>query len=218
MATRQRPADRGRARGLSLAQTVGRELREARIGAGVSQDDVGRASGISGAQVGRIERGQAATLSIRTASVVAAVLGLELVVRAYPGRNVLRDAAHIALLRRLLARLGDGWMWAHEVPVSRRDQRAWDALLTHHATGARIVVEAETRITDVQSLLRRIESKALESGATSVLLVASDTRANRAATALAGDILRARFPDPARQALATLGRGGVPERGALVLL
>lgn len=201
-----------------LAQALGREFREARRGAGVSQDHVGRAAGISGAQVGRIERGQSPSLSIRTASVVAALLGLELVVRAYPGGYVLRDAAHLSLLRRLRARLGDGWTWDYEVPVSRHDQRAWDAVVTDPTTGTKVAVEAETRVTDVQALLRRIESKRLASGVVSVLLLVSDTRANRAATTLAADVLRVPFPVPARQALASFERGTVPERGALILL
>jgi hypothetical protein len=81
-----------------------------------------------------------------------------------------------------------------------------------------VVIEAETRLRDIQDLLRRLALKRRDAGDPRVLLLVAGTRANRAATNLARDALRAEFPCAMRRALVSLGRGELPEADALILL
>ncbi|MFL5716425.1 MAG: helix-turn-helix domain-containing protein [Chloroflexota bacterium] len=61
------------------------DLRTARRDRGRGGADVAREIGISQSQYSRIERGLAASLSIESASVLLAAVGLELSIRSYPG-------------------------------------------------------------------------------------------------------------------------------------
>jgi DNA-binding XRE family transcriptional regulator len=59
MPIRDRVVDLGTRRGRELNRIIGRELRDARRRAGISQDSLGAAVGVSGSEVGRIERNEA---------------------------------------------------------------------------------------------------------------------------------------------------------------
>ncbi len=215
MATRDRPIDRGRRRGRELRADLGRELRTARIGAGLSQAAVGHAVGIHRSAIGKIERATLAGVSIQRLAETLAIVGLELSCRAYPVGPPLRDAAHIALLGRSRDRIGAAWHWQYEVPMGLPgDLRAWDAVLA--GATLRIGVEAETRLRDVQALLRRIEGKRRDSGVGRVLLIVGDTRGNRAAVHAAGPILGATFSIPPTAAWAALRRGRDPGGDAML--
>jgi hypothetical protein len=111
-------------------------------------------------------------------SVMLAVVGLDLSVRAYPGGPPLRDDAHRQLLIRFRALLPPGTAWRTEVPLPLPgDQRAWDALMT--LWGRRVGVEAEMRPTDVQALERKLTLKLRDGGVDRLVLVLADTRSNR---------------------------------------
>ena len=101
-------------RGLDL---IGRELRVARRSHGLSQASVAAAARLSRSKVSRVELGQDSGLSIADASALLAAVGLDLVVRAYPGGDPARDAAHTALLERLRVRLHPSLGWRTEVPL-----------------------------------------------------------------------------------------------------
>src|SRR4051812_2057611 len=101
MGTRERRVDIGAAQGRVSAAGVLSELRAARLDRGLGGADIAREVGISPAQYSRIERGLTRSISIEQASVLLAAVGLELSVRAYPSGEPLRDAAHVALIRRL---------------------------------------------------------------------------------------------------------------------
>jgi transcriptional regulator with XRE-family HTH domain len=100
MAHRERPRDRGTRRARRLLAELGRELREARLGAGLRQADVARAARVSSSWVSRVELGQAAEVGMRKLTVMLAIVGLDLAARAYPVADPLRDDGQ----RRLLAR------------------------------------------------------------------------------------------------------------------
>ncbi len=210
--------DRGRARGLRMIRELGRDLRTARMAAGLSQDQLARHAGISGSQVGRIERGESIRLSIVTASVVAAALGLDLVVRAYPAGDAVRDNPQLGVLGRLRVRIGDGWRWNYEVGVRPEDQRAWDATIRRSDQPGFVAIEAETRIEDVQALIRRVSQKRDAGGHTPVVLLVADTRHNRAALAAAASIFESEFPIRTQEAVSALARGRVPSQDAIVVL
>lgn len=217
MPPRERLIDRGTRRARLIRQEMGRELREARITAGLTQKQLGAAVGISRSEVGRVEAALRNTVSIDRLSQLLSVAGMELSVRAYPAGAPLRDAGHLALLNRFRALCSSLWRWATEVPVDLPgDLRAWDAKLV--LGDVRIGVEAETRLRDIQALQRRIEGKRRDSGIDRVILVVADTRTNRSALRAAGDVLAASYPVAASHAIAALAAGRDPGGDALIVI
>ena len=215
MPPRERALDRGRRRGRYLRTELGHELRECRIAAGLSQAAVGRAVGIDQTAVGRIERAAVVGVTVQRLAELFAVVGHELAARAYPSGSPLRDAAHVALLKRAHQRIGDAWHWRAEVSVGLAgDLRAWDAVLDSPA--ARLALEAETRLRDIQALMRRIDAKLRDSGVAHAVLVVADTRGNRAAVSAAQDILVTVYTVSPTAAWAALRLGRDPGGNALV--
>ena len=217
MPPRERPTDRGARQARRIRNAIGTELREARVGAGLTQKAAATAIGIAASEVSRIEAGRRATVSVDRLARYCAVVGLELSVRAYPAGSPIRDAAHVRLIGRFRERVSSaGWFWRAEVPVAAHgDQRAWDGQLT--GFGLAIATEMETRLHDIQALQRRINLKRRD-GVDRVLLVVADTRANRDAIAAAADVLSAAYPMSARVALAALAAGKDPGGDALIVL
>jgi transcriptional regulator with XRE-family HTH domain len=184
---------------------------------GLSQHDVGRAVGLSPAQVSRIERGLVAEVSVRHLSVLLAVVGLELSARAYPSGQPIRDRAHTQLLDRLRGILHPSLRMRTEVPMpDRGDLRGWDAVVV--AQGWADPVEAETRPTDMQALQRRIALKLRDSGFAEVILLLLDSRHNRALVREHRGFLSDAFPVPGHRALELLGAGVKPGGSSIVLL
>jgi hypothetical protein len=153
----------------------------------------------------RIEGGKLPSLSILVASRIAAVLGLDLSVRVYPGENPLRDAASLTRLARVQGVVGLPLSWRTEVPLPSApqrpfEQRAWDAAVT--GANRRTTMEMEMRINDAQALERRIELKRRDDPSDSFVLLVADSHSNRR-------VLRenpALFADLARMTFAQLAR------------
>jgi transcriptional regulator with XRE-family HTH domain len=218
--TRERAADRGARSARHDLVTVGAEIRTARLMAGKTLRSVGRSVGMSYSQVGRIERAALPSATLDQIARIGAVVGLDIRVRVYPGLAPVRDAGQVALVGRLRARLPAGLSLATEVPLPiSGDQRAWDAVIDGLAgTDARLHVEAETRLYDVQAQARRIALKARDGGAGAVLLLVADTPRNRVAVRSADASLADSFPVPARVALTALSAGRHPGGSAVVFL
>lgn len=196
---------------------TGRELREARLSAGLSLRDLGRAVGMSHSQASRIERGLVRDPSIGALTRCAAAVGCELSIRLYPVGDPLRDDAHSRLLDRFRGELHPSLMVRHEVPIGREgDLRAWDAVVS--GQGWRIAVEAETRLVDVQALFRRLALKRRDGRMGDLILLVADTRANRLAVRAVRSSFAAEFPIPGRAILGALRAGESPGGSGLVVL
>lgn len=197
---------------------LGRELRMARVDHGLSQQSLAAAARTSRSQVGRIEDGQAARVSVLEIARLLAVVGLELSARAYPAGPPIRDAAHRALLDRFRAIVAPSVAWRFEVPVGHAgDPRAWDAVML--IGRAQIAVEAEMRPRDVQALQRRLASKRRDDpDLAGVVLLLASTRHNRALAKEYGDALRADFPLPTTALKAALADGRNPGGSGLILM
>jgi hypothetical protein len=217
MATKQRPATVGAARGRSILADLVSEARTARLDRGLSLADVGRAVGLSQPAMTRFEHLMVDDVGIIRMAQVLAVLGLELSARAYPGGQPLRDAGHVRLLSRFRAVLHPSLHWATEVPLpAAGDLRAWDGMV--RGPGWRYGTEAETHPTDAQALGRRTELKQRDGQVDGVLLVLPDTRHVRMFVVAAADVLVPSFPVPGRRALELLRAGIDPGGNSVIVL
>lgn len=192
------------------------ELRRARLAAGLSQARVAAAAKLSQRTVSRFEAGEPPYPDFIAASLVARVVGLEVKLQCFPAAGQLRDQAHVALVSRLLLRLPSTIRRQLEAPIQPHDQRAWDVLLEVHRT--RIGVIAETRIRDLQALLRREHQKQLDGGVDLLLLLVGSTKHNRAALRDAGQLVTLAFPLGTRAVLSRLARGEEPGASGVVIL
>jgi transcriptional regulator with XRE-family HTH domain len=219
MSTRSDAIDRGRRKGAAMQAAFMTEIRAARISLGKSQADAAREAGIDPAVWSRLERGERTTLTLTLIGRMAAAVGLDAVLHFYPATHVVRDEAHVRLLRDLKALLGDGWSWRHEVPLAGHvDLRAWDAVGTHRRTRLEVHVEAETSFRDSQMVMRRVEAKRIADGQPRVLLAVRASRRNREAVAAVRAELETAFPIGARAALTALREGRDPGGDALLLI
>src|SRR3990170_8479374 len=209
MGSRERAVDIGAARAREILARLMVEARGARLGAGLGQDDVATALGISRSQYSRMERGLSPDVSIDRAARLFAVLGHDLSVRTFPAGDPIRDVAHAALLERLHARCHRSFRWRTEVPLPiPGDKRAWDA--TAVCPTCRIGIEAETRLRDLQALDRRLALKERDGGMDRLLLLVLDSRSNREVLRSHAETLVVRFPVPGARAMELLGAGVDP--------
>lgn len=218
MTTATRRLGRAIARARDVRSDIARELRLAREQAGLSQDAAGRAVGLSGSQIGRIERGEIRGLTIDQVCRASAAVGMRSVLRLYPDDDPIRDAGQLRLLERFRERVSTAARWRGELPVSRAgDLRSWDAALDYPT--ARDAIEAETRIRDAQAVARRTLTKLRDDPTVShVILLVADTNANRRAIEAATPLLRAEFPLDSRAAFRAVGRGEPLAANAIVFL
>jgi transcriptional regulator with XRE-family HTH domain len=214
--SRERLVEIGTRRGRQLVREYADEIRNARLAAGLNQATVGFGVGISRAQISRIERGEAPFPDFVAAARIARVVGLDLWIRCYPAGGQLRDAAHVALTSRFLARIPPDVEREIEAPIRTGDLRAWDILL--HFKQLSVGVAAETRVRDLQALLRREHQKQADGGVERLLLLVADTKHNRGSLAEAAELVREVFPLSTRGVLMRLSRGeALPANGLVIL-
>jgi transcriptional regulator with XRE-family HTH domain len=215
MSATQHGAAEARRRGDRLLAGIGRELRDARVQRGLGQRTVASSAGVSQATVSLIERGKNPGARIETLARLAALVGLDLSMRVFPGGEPIRDAAHAKLLASFRVLIGDQWTWAAEVPLPiAGDKRAWDRLMSR--AGIRIGVEAETRPTDLQELQRRLKLKKRDGGVDRLILVLPNTEWCRRVVRL--NDLTETFPVPGAVALRALTAGRDPGGDAVILI
>ena len=163
-----------------------------------------------------MERGEIRRLSIDRLAVIAAVLGLDMRLSFYPSASPVRDEAHLALIGRFRSRISPLLRWRTEVPIPiPGDQRSADVVLGRPPDAA--IVEAETRLNDLQALERRVGAKQRDMGVERVILLIADTRHNRDVLEHHPE-LRERFPVSTRAALIALKAGTLPDGDAIVIL
>ena len=195
---------------------IGAEVLTARRMAGVSQDTLGSAVGLSGSEVGRIERGEAPWLTVIQASRLLKAVGLDLSARTYPAGPPIRDAGHLRLLADFEARLPPALHCIREWPIPNdRDKRAIDIFIA--GLPRRTGVEAETNLHDLQALERDINGKRRDGNLERMVLLVRDSKRNRAILRTA-DALRRSFPLETRAVMAALARGRDPGSDGIVVL
>lgn len=121
---------------------------------GLSVREVARVVGVSPHRLERAEQGQTGALTVDLAARIAPVVGLQLAAALYPNGDPVRDRAHLALLERFRQRLHPSLSWRTEVPMpTAGDMRGADGLI--EGPSGSILVEAETRLTDLQAVERK---------------------------------------------------------------
>lgn len=195
---------------------IGAEIRAARRAAGISQDALGASVGLSGSEVGRVERDEAPWLTVVHAARLLGAVGLDVWVRAYPGGPPVRDAAHLQLLARFEGRLPVSVKCRREWPIPHdRDRRALDLFL--EGLPMRTGVEAETTLNDLQALERDINLKRRDARLDRMILLVRESTRNRvilrSTTALHGSL-----PLDTRAVMAALTRGRDPGADGIVIL
>jgi transcriptional regulator with XRE-family HTH domain len=217
MSTKQRPNDRGVRQARHLLRVLGDELRHGRSQSGLSQASLGRATGVSGQHVSRIERGEVPGAAVALYARLFAVLGMRLSARPYPDGDPLRDTASARLLRRFQGHRHPTVVMRTEVRLGREgDLRAWDAQLAT-AVGT-CKVEAETVLYDLQAQVRRLTLKMDDDGADVVILLVAGTHRNRRVLREFRDLIRNQFPLDTRNIMASLRAGRLPDQSGVVVL
>lgn len=166
--------------------------------------------------ISRIERNARPKLTIDEASILCAVLGLQLHVKAYPAGSPVRDAAQLRVAARLRAIVADAFTWRTEVAVAGSgDMRAWDV---HLSGPAAIGIDIETRLHDIQALQRRLELKFRDGDVDRVVLVVAGTRHNRLVVREHRAALLSTLPLDTALVLRALRAGDAPPANGLVLI
>ncbi len=200
-----------------LASRLLAELAASRRAAGISQGQLAVALGWSQSEYSRFERAtRLDSTSIVDVAAAAAVLGFKLSGGLHLSGSPVRDAGHQALIERFVRELSSAWRVAREVPLPLPgDRRSWDLLL--RLERQRVGVEAETRIRDVQRLVRHIRERERDGGTDAIVLVLSDSRINRELVRELRAALGPEYATPPRQLMRKL-RVGQPLPGSGVVL
>jgi hypothetical protein len=141
---------------------------------------------------------------------------LALSVAFHPSGDGIRDAGQQALGRRFRAVVNPSVPITAEVPLPNvGDRRSWDLLLRIDAQ--RVGVELETRVRDVQWLVRRVRERERDGGVDHILLVLSASAHNRRIVPELMQALGSEFATSPRTVLRSL-REGRPIPGSAVIL
>ena len=218
MATRERPRDRAHRLAREAVGEIVGELRTQRQALGLSQGAVALAAGLSQPALSRVERRVTADPRLVDLWSIAAVLGLDLRLNAYPGGEPVRDHVQIRLLPEIRARVPSMWPWLTEVPLPMAgDRRAWDAVAI--SPDGWTAFEAISRFGAVDATVRRIRLKQRDDPRIRrVVLLVADTHRNRLALDAARQALAADFPLTTRDVLRDLAGGRMPRADGIVVL
>ncbi len=216
MASRETRQERGRRRGDDVLRRLVSELRTARQAAGLSQKAVAGDAGWTQSELHRLERHEFSSVSLPRLAAVASVLGYELSANLYPIGAGLHDRGQQALLSRLEMHVHALFEKTREVPFPNvHDLRSWDLVLK---LGSFLVgVEAETRVRDIQELVRRVRQREADGGVDEILIVLSDSAHNRLVVDELREALGARYAASPRLLLKAL-RSGQPLPASGVIL
>lgn len=220
MATRQTRLLRGRRRGDALVTRTLSELRARRSVQGISQRTMARELGCSQANLWRTEAEQAKVTVIRLAE-MASVLGLELSIGLHELGDPIRDSGQQALAGRFGALLSPRWAVTSEALLPMPgDLRSWDKLLRLTGADPRhlVGVDLETRIRDVQALVRRTRLRERDGGADSIVIVLSDSSTSRRLVAQLRDALGPDYATNPRLLLRALREGSALVGSGVVLI
>jgi transcriptional regulator with XRE-family HTH domain len=207
---RTRSAHAGRDRCHALARRFGREVRLARVAAGLSQARIAAMAEVSQQVVSDTERGDP-NISLEIRCRIAAACGHELGWKLYPVATVsLRDSGQLGIAQAIASAAHPSWSTQLERPVAAGDLRAADLLM-----GIRdelVHVEIERSLVDAQAQIRSAQVKreiiaAREPRPTRLIIAVPDSRLVRNRLAPFERLFRATLPVPSREIWRAIRRG-----------
>jgi transcriptional regulator with XRE-family HTH domain len=181
------------------AARLAEELRELRLGLGVSQRAVARLVGVSQSVISDLEAGDPTVrLDVRRRTAIA--LGADLRVNVYPGSTpLLHDAAHARIIERLLARRHRRWQAQLEARVPGQGRASTDVRLS--SNGTIVLIEVETHVRRWEATMRacfdkreRVVEAAGDHTNVFAVLCLPPTRHHRSLVADLGETVRTAFP------------------------
>lgn len=193
------------------ATHIGSEVRLARTSLAISRRELDRRAGVALSTVSRIERGDPG-VQLDTIMAVGAAVGLDVVLKAYPGATPgLRDTGQLHIAELLCNKAHARWRPHLELPAGEHG-RAAD--LVFMGPDEILHVEIERAATDYQAQFRAAAAKrewlaARHARPVRLVLVIEDTRRNRVAIGAHHEVIRGALPAGSRDVLAAL-RGGGP--------
>lgn len=217
MATRQTRLERGRRRGRTVVARLISELVATRQVLNVSQRAMARELHRSQTALVRLEHlARIDRISFVDVAEVASLLGLELSAVLHQLGDPVRDRGHQALIARFRGLLAATIKVIAEAPLPNvGDRRTWDLLL--RCVGQVVGVEAETRVRDIQALVRRMRERERDGGVDQIVLVLAESAVNRRLLPELLEALGPRFATPPRDLLKAL-RAGQPLPGSGVVI
>ena len=197
-------------------ERIGTALRALRVRKGWRQSDLAGRAHVSTSVVGRVERGEAASLSLATLRRIAGALGarFDATVR-WNGADLPRllDARHSAMHEAVAGMFAslDGWVVEPEVSFSVYGERGIiDVLAWHPGRRMLLVVELKTEIVEIGMLLGKMDQRrrlaadlarrafGWDAVAVSTWVLVAEGRTNRRTLARHREVLRAKFPTDGR--------------------
>jgi transcriptional regulator with XRE-family HTH domain len=158
------------------------ELRDARVGAGLSREQMAQALDWSASALLRVEADRLEDVGVIRLCEMASVLGCELSIGLHPIGDPIRDKGQQAVGARLDAILAPLWRVTNETLLPGGSElRSWDKLLRLKDVTPRhlVGVDIETRIRDIQELVRRTRLRERDGETDAILIVLSDSAVNR---------------------------------------
>lgn len=189
--------------------------------AALSLDQLARELGWSATAVGRFDSGKREDVGIVELSEIASVLGYEVSVGLHPVGDPVRDKGQLACGQRFNALLSDKWRVTDETLLpGAGEQRAWDKLLRLVDATPRCLVgvDIESRVWDVQALVRRTRGRERDGQVDHILIVLADTAHNRRVAEELRASLGPDYAAGARRIMAALRRGEPLSGSGVVLL
>ncbi len=178
MAAKDERVARGRLIAARTVEAVRAELRTARLDANLSQAALAERIGWSQTRYSQFER-NAHPITVQDVCLVATLLGLKPSLNLYRLEEGLRDQGSTRLIERFCALLAPVWSVRREAPFPRvGDLRSWDVLI-RLGSAFRAGIEAETRLRELEELVRRIRQRELHGRVDAIVVVLSRSEHNR---------------------------------------
>jgi transcriptional regulator with XRE-family HTH domain len=193
-----------------VARVLG-ELRVARTTSGVTHGEIAQALGMARSNITRLEAGELKDVGVVRLSEIASVLGYEVSVGLHPIGDPVRDKGQLACGRRFELMLSTKWRVTDETLLPGvGEQRAWDKLmrLTDATPPYLVGVDIESRVWDVQAIVRRTRSRERDGHVDEILIVLADTAHNRRIAEELRHSLGPEYSTGVRSIIAALRRGG----------
>ena len=205
-------------RAAQQARRIGEEIAVECAVRGMTRQQVADRAGVSWATVTQVELG-APTVGVDTLCAVAEAVGLDLVLRVYPGAPAtLRDTGQLAAAEALISQADARWQPQLEVRVGTHGE-AIDLVL--FGTDEIQAHEIERSLGNFQAQLRRADQKRAALAAqhhrpVRLVLVIEDTKRNRDAVAAHEAAIRTALPGGSRDVLRSVRSGDTLGRDAIL--